>query len=68
MARCGIKTLRREGDLLELTGGMRDSFEIDGGMRDEKPKITLDERTGKPFLYSFSMLDCRVNSFSEEKW
>ena len=37
---CGIKILRRERDLLILTGEMRNSFKIDGGMRDEKEKIT----------------------------
>jgi len=40
MAGCGIKILRRERDLLILTGGMRDDFKIDGGMWVEKQKIT----------------------------
>ena len=36
MAGCGIKITWREWDLLMLTGGMQDSFQIDGEMRDEK--------------------------------
>ena len=40
MAGCGINILLQEQDLLILTDGMRDGFQIDGGMRDEKQKTT----------------------------
>ena len=38
IAGCGMEIFRRVRDLLILTGGLWDSFEIDGGIRVEKQK------------------------------